>query len=390
MAFNSMGKGARRLVITSGVAFVAAATLAACGSSGGGSSSASTPAPAPTTSGAPAPTTSSAPVEKSKVYFTNNFSDNDWRQQMQKTVELAAALPQYADIMTLEVSNSGVAPEDQAAMIESIIAKGDADAIIMEAASPEAVNQAIQNACDAGIKVVTFDSLATAPCAWKVAVDWKYNGQVAAAFVAEALGGKGQVAVDYGLKGLAIGLDFTKGVKEELAKYPGIEIVGEYEGGFNPAQEKSGTAAILASYPDLAASMTMYVGAPAAEAFIAAGKTSYVISGTANNAGAMQCAGDANQKCVYWTDSPGISVLALNVALDAISGKEATPRTLVMDAPNGYFYVKGNTSIAAYPNANVSEWTDGVNFYSDQPGSLSLPVLPVGIDLPITAADVVG
>lgn len=384
-------RAGRTLAIT-GAVVAAGALLAACG---GGSSSPTTSsaAPAPTTSSAaPAPTTSSAaPVEKVKVYFTNNFSDNDWRQQMQKTVELAAALPEYADRVTLEVSNSGVAPEDQAAMIESIIAKGDAAGIIMEAASPEAVNEAIQHACDAGIKVVTFDSLATAPCAWGVAVDWKYNGQVAAAWIAEQLGGKGQVAVDYGLKGLAIGLDFTKGVKEEMAKYPGIEIVGEYEGGFNPAQEKSGTAAILASHPDLAASMTMYVGAPAAEAFQAAGKTSYAISGTANNAGAIQCAGDANEKCVFWDDSPGISVLALNTVLDAISGKEAAPRTIVMNGPDGFFFVKGGpASVTAYPKAAVAEWQDGVNFFSDLPGSLALPVLPAGIDLPITAADVVG
>lgn len=325
---------------------------------------------------------------KSTIYFTNNFADNDWRQQMQKTVEIAAKLPEYSDQVELKVSNSGVSPQEQSATIDNIIQAGDADAIIMEAASPEAVNPAIARACAAGIKVVTFDSTATAPCAWEVSVDWKYNGQVTAAWVAQLLGGEGKVAVDYGLEGLKIGQDFMAGVKEELAKNSGMEIALEYEGGFNPGQEQSGTASALASNPDLAASLTMYVGSPAGEAFKAAGTGKYIYVGTANNQGAIECDKDPNAQCMFWDDSPGISVLALQTALDAISGDSPEPEDIIMNAPNGSFYAKGPLNVDAYPDAPVQAWEDGQNYFSDKPPALALPVLPDGIDLDITADDV--
>jgi ribose transport system substrate-binding protein len=325
---------------------------------------------------------------KATIYFTNNFADNDWRQQMQKTVELAAKLPEFSDKVELKVSNSGVSPQEQSATIDNIIQAGDADAIIMEAASPEAVNPAIARACAAGIKVVTFDSTATAPCAWEVSVDWKYNGQVTAAWVAQLLGGNGKVAVDYGLEGLKIGQDFMAGVKEELAKSPGMEIALEYEGGFNPGQEQSGTAAALASNPDLAASLTMYVGSPAGEAFKAAGTSKYIYVGTANNQGAIECVKDPNAQCMFWDDSPGISVLALQTALDALSSDSSTPADIIMNAPSGSFYAKGPLKVDAYPDAPVQAWEDGKNFFSDKSPALALPVLPQGINLAITADDV--
>lgn len=368
MAYVSLNRGRRGLAAFF-VTAVVAGTLVACssddGDSGGGGGS----------------------DEKATVYFTNNFADNDWRQQMQKTVELAAELPEYKDKVELKVSNSGVSPQEQSAMIDNIIQQGDADAIIMEAASPEAVNPAIARACAAGIKVVTFDSTATAECAWQVSVDWKYNGQVTAAWVSELLGGEGKVAVDYGLEGLAIGQQFMEGVKEELAKSPGMEIVAEYEGGFNPGQEQAGTAAALASDPDLAASMTMYVGSPAGEAFKSAGSTDYIYVGTANNQGAIECAADDNAQCIFWDDSPGISVLALDTALAAVADDSAEPEVIVMNAPTGSFYAKGPLEVAAYPDAPIAEWKDGVNFFSDLPPSLALPILPNGIDLDITADD---
>lgn len=351
------------------VGAVAALTLAACGSSDSGGTSSSAPAPAGSDS-------ASAPAKKYTVYFTNNFADNDWRQQMQKTVELAAQLPEYKDQVELKVSNSDVAPTAQSAMIDNIIQQGDADAIIMEAASPDAVNPAIQRACDAGIKVVTFDSTASAPCAWKVSVDWKYNGQVTAAWVSETLGGKGKVAVDYGLKGLEIGKAFVEGVTEEMKKYPGIEIVGQYEGGFNPGQEQSGTAALLASNPDLAASMTMYVGSSAGEAFKAAGSSKYLYVGTGNNDGHVKCLADPNAQCIFWDDSSGISVLALQTALDALNGKITEPSAIIMNAPDGRFFVKGNDKVAAYPNAKLEKLEEGKNAFSSAPASLVIPILP--------------
>ena len=63
----------------------------------------------------------------------------------------------------------------QAAQIQNLILQGY-DAIVINAASPTALNGAIKQACDAGIVVVSFDGTVTAPCAYRVVVDYKALG----------------------------------------------------------------------------------------------------------------------------------------------------------------------------------------------------------------------
>lgn len=64
---------------------------------------------------------------------------------------------------------------EQAAQIQNLVLQGY-DAIVINAASLTALNGAIKEACDAGVVVVTFDGIATEPCAWRVTVDFKETG----------------------------------------------------------------------------------------------------------------------------------------------------------------------------------------------------------------------
>ena len=64
----------------------------------------------------------------------------------------------------------------QAAQIQNLILQGY-NAIVINAASPDALNGAIKQACDAGIVVVSFDGIVTEPCAYRVVVDFKDYGK---------------------------------------------------------------------------------------------------------------------------------------------------------------------------------------------------------------------
>ena len=57
----------------------------------------------------------------------------------------------------------------QAAQIQNLILQGY-DAIVINASSPDALNGAVKQACDAGIVVVSFDGIVTEPCAYRVVV----------------------------------------------------------------------------------------------------------------------------------------------------------------------------------------------------------------------------
>src|SRR4029079_3432095 len=84
----------------------------------------------------------------------------------------AAAVAAAADVFT----TADKEVPTQAAQIQNLILQGY-NAIVINAASPDALNGAIKQACDAGIVVVSFDGIVTEPCAYRVVVDFKDMGK---------------------------------------------------------------------------------------------------------------------------------------------------------------------------------------------------------------------
>src|ERR1700743_1738179 len=122
-------------------------------------------------------TAASANTSGKKIAFSNNYAGNSWRQAMLKS---------YAVVGKKAVADHVVAAADvfttpdravptQAAQVQNLILQGY-DAIIINAASPTALNGAVKQACDAGITVVSFDGVVTAPCAYRVVIDYKALG----------------------------------------------------------------------------------------------------------------------------------------------------------------------------------------------------------------------
>src|ERR1700723_1625183 len=113
-----------------------------------------------------------------KIAFSNNYAGNSWRQAMLKSYDLvtkkavADKVVAAADVFT----TADKEVPTQAAQIQNLILQGY-DAIVINAASPDALNGAIKQACDAGIVVVSFDGIVTEPCAYRVVVDFKAMGK---------------------------------------------------------------------------------------------------------------------------------------------------------------------------------------------------------------------
>src|SRR5579885_3179771 len=119
----------------------------------------------------------SADTHAKRIAFSNNYAGNSWRQAMLKSYDIVAKkavadkIVAAADVFT----TPDRAVPTQAAQVQNLILQGY-DAIVINAASPTALNGAIKQACDAGIVVVSFDGIATAPCAYRVVVDYKALG----------------------------------------------------------------------------------------------------------------------------------------------------------------------------------------------------------------------
>lgn len=123
----------------------------------------------------------------------------------------------------------------------------------------------IKQAVDAGIKVVTFDSdSANSARSMYIGTINEQAGVTMGKSMADAIGGKGKVAIITGQLGASNLNERIEGVKKALADHPDIEIVAMEGTEDDLAKAVSVTEAILRANPDLAGIFGIsQVGGPA-------------------------------------------------------------------------------------------------------------------------------
>jgi ribose transport system substrate-binding protein len=262
-----------------------------------------------------------------KIALSNSYAGNSWRQQMLKTWNRATetALKEHL-IKGAKVVNANASAPEQANQIESLIVEGW-DAIVINAASPTALNGVIQEACDQHIVVVVFDGLATAPCAYKVAYDYVDMGEQEAGFVGRKLGGKGNVLEVRGLAGVSVDDDIHKGIVDGFAKYPDIKIVGSVHGNWTQTVAQKEVASILPSLPKVDAIVTQGGdGWGTYQAFKAAGRpTPLIIFGNRQDELALWAdllKQNPNYDTFSVSSAPGCASVAFWVAQQVLAGKK--------------------------------------------------------------------
>jgi len=225
-------RATRRIIAMTAIAFLGLAA-AACSSSSGSASGGGN---------------STGASGKFTIALSNSFIGNPWRKGM---IAGWTAVAQQAKseglISSYEVETT---PENtataQIAQIDNLILQ-HVNAIDIDPASPTALNPVITKACDAGIIVVVFDSVATAPCEYNLYNSFADYGTALAQEVATAMNGKGNVIVAHGIVGTGSDTESTNASLAELKKYPGIKVVSTITGGGSPDTTQSALAAVLPS-----------------------------------------------------------------------------------------------------------------------------------------------
>src|SRR5215510_4257231 len=164
--------------------------------------------------------TAEADTAKKKIALSNNYAGNSWRQSMlkswDKVTKKAVADGVVAEATPFTTSENQVT--EQAAQIQNLILQGY-DAIVLNAASPDALNGVVKQACDAGITVVSFDGIVTEPCAWRIAVDFKKMGAIQLDYLADKMKDGGNVLEIRGLAGVFVDDEIHKGIEEGVGKH---------------------------------------------------------------------------------------------------------------------------------------------------------------------------
>ena len=270
----------------------------------------------------------SADTSSARIAFSNNFAGNSWRQAMLKSWEAAAK--DAVDRKVVAAADAFTTAEnqvtEQAAQIQNLILQGY-DAIVIEAASPDALNGAVKEACDAGIVVVSFDGIVTEPCAYRVGIDFKGIGEQEVNYLAGKIPAGGNLLEIRGLAGTSIDAAFHEGIAAGVAKHPQFKIVGSVVGEWNGATAQKAVAQILPSLPEIVGVVDQGGdGYGAAQAFKAAGRPMPTI-----------IMGNRQDELAWWKEqkdasgyetwsaniAPGLSSLAFWIAQQLLDGKEA-------------------------------------------------------------------
>jgi ABC-type sugar transport system substrate-binding protein len=163
------------------------------------------------------------------------------------------ALKQFGDQYGVKVTIAGPVEWDMDAFAKAIeeVAARKPTGMLVYGFSP-ALKNAINNAVDAGIPVVTADAdVADSKRFAFVGTDWYEVGVTHGREMARLTGGKGKVAAIM-VVGMDIFDDCLQGYKDELKRYPDMEFVGVHDDKASVQEVARITSDILSAHPDIA------------------------------------------------------------------------------------------------------------------------------------------
>lgn len=373
------------------VAVLAAAFLAACGSTGGGNTASSggnsngttsaitgvTPADNYAKYSSELEAMAKTPVNTAKYKHSGEATiasiwsglQTGWGETYKASLNYAA---QQNGHVKVNWYDGGEDVNNEITSMENVIPTHPA-AIILQPLDIAAMQASIAQANQAGIPVVlcASGSQGTDFVTW-VDVDAYATGYEAADNLAKELNGKGQVAMFNGVPGNSSEVIWNDGARAALAKYPGIKIVGQYYEDWSIPKARSEAADMIASHPNVdgvfAGGSEGAVGVM--EAYASAHKPMPVFGVTNPLNGFLRLAHQYHVK--FWANpnGPSMSSVCFQKTLDILAGKQVNKFYNIANLLPG-FAGYNQTEVTKYYEPALSDlWvppaTAPISFYKAQ------------------------
>ena len=184
------------------------------------------------------------------VGYASTYAGNTWRKGAMDRL-LNDIKPKWQELGLLNdivVTQSNLKDSLQIQQIRQLVDQG-VDAIIICCSNPTALNQAIQYAFDRGVPVFSFTGYTTSPLSVSSSVNYHQAGYDVGTWMAEEIGGEGNVLVVEGIPGYSASDSQNRGVLDGLSQYPGIKVTGQIAHMWTSQVGQAETQKWLATHP---------------------------------------------------------------------------------------------------------------------------------------------
>lgn len=303
--------------------------------------------------------------EKFTIGLSNGWVGSEWRTQMIEEAQAAAAAWKERGVeIEFVVQSADVDVQGQIGHVRNFINQG-VDAIIINPNSPTAFDPVFAQAKEAGILVISTDAEVSSPDAIYVGIDQKAWAMTSAEWLANTLGGKGNVVAINGVAGHPANEMRVAGYREVFAKYPDIKLLTEVNANWDEAQGQQAMQNLLATYPDITGVWVQDgMAAGAWRAIDAAGKTADIAATGEIRKDFMDIWSAEKLNSGASVNPPGVMASAVNVAVLRLQGKE------FKDGVFGGVY--GNAIYLPIPLVDNTNLADNLAMAADKPGHWSV------------------
>jgi ribose transport system substrate-binding protein len=183
-----------------------------------------------------------------RIYLSMSYIGNDWQAEAANMIKAMAASEPMRAKLQLETQVAGPDAQKQIQQINAMVQAG-AQAIVVFPISPTALNQVVRAACDKGVVVIAYDGAIDEPCAYNVHIDQREAGRVTGEWLANSLGGRGNIVMLTGVPGTSVDTERTEAAKAAFARYPGLHVTAEGVGMWSQAVARTELSKITATHP---------------------------------------------------------------------------------------------------------------------------------------------
>ncbi|HXU59012.1 MAG TPA: ABC transporter substrate-binding protein [Verrucomicrobiae bacterium] len=165
------------------------------------------------------------------IGYASSYAGNTWRAGVMDRLqhEIIPKWKKLGLIKEVIITESNLKDSVQIQQMRQLVDQG-VDAIIVCCSNPTALNQTVQYAHDRGVPVFSAVGYLTSPYAVSSSANFVVGGNMMGEWMANEIGGKGNVLIVEGIPGTSASDSQDKGAKAALAKHPEINVVGSVAG----------------------------------------------------------------------------------------------------------------------------------------------------------------